>query len=54
MDWTPVLAKLRKSEQALWHQLVQAYDSREWTEALRISDLILKQVPNHAGLLSSF
>ena len=50
MDWAPVLSKLRKSDHTVWHQMVQAFDNREWADGLRLSDEILKQSPHHAGL----
>lgn len=50
MDWTSVLAKLRKQDQKLWHQMVSAYDAHEWSEALRVGEQILKINPHHAGL----
>ena len=52
MDWTTVLAKLRKQDQKLWHQMVSAYDAHEWSEALRVGEQILKINPHHAGLCS--
>lgn len=50
MDWTNVIAKLRKPEQKLWQQMVTAFDNRDWYDGLRLGEQILKVNPKHAGL----
>jgi hypothetical protein len=49
MDHSAALSKLRKPDQAVYKQIVEAYDKDDTRQGLKLVDQLLSSYSHHAG-----